>query len=223
MVEFKQAEKWKNFDMLEGAKWIKTQTFAILAIVLIAGYASLGAFVPEYRSVIDGFVSPLVDGLSYLYLNIRVCSLVGDMDALYYRNVTGICVILSVLYNFFSIIYMLKNRRFTVSSCELALTRFMYLTKLKCRPIAWKKLSNAIYVNKGFLAILCSFDLLNTMFGWIQFPASVWSLPFTLLICFFFIMPSCLCAGYWSIVLQCINCDWKYSKKPSDDKEGSND
>lgn len=188
-------------------QWMDIRIFAVSSFLIVVGYVLIGIYAPGLRPYIDFFITPIVEGLKFFYLNVRVCLLTGDMDATYYRNLAGMCIMLSVGYNVASIIYMLRNKQSAALSCELVLKRLMVLNKNIPRSVLWKKQSNVIYIKLGVMTAIMSLNLLNAMFGWVRIQVSSLSVISTLVVCFGMILPSCFCAACWSIILQYIKYD----------------
>lgn len=188
-------------SLTKPAPWFRSRTFVLVSSITITIYALLGNFSPRYRSVVDGFVTPLVDSLGWVFLNIRTSPMRGDLDPIYYRNLMGLCILFSALYNFASVFYMIKTKKVAAASCEEAHRRMMIMRGVSVRK-AWVLLHLSVYVIVGGVAALTTFYFFNGMFGWMPFLDSKHDMLFKLIICFVFVLSSGISVALWSIVGQ---------------------
>jgi hypothetical protein len=188
--------------------WFRSGPFVLIGSVTIIIYALLGNFSPRCRSVLDIFATPLVDSLGWVFLNVRTSPMSGELDPIYYRNLMGLCVLFSALYNLASAVYMIKTKSAAAVSCEEAHRRMVILKGVSSRK-AWVLLHLGMYFVVGGIATLTSFAFFNSMFGWMGFLASKHDVLFILVICFGFILPSSISVALWSIVGQYVFFDFR--------------
>ncbi|MGA8137055.1 hypothetical protein [Pseudomonas sp. MWU12-2345] len=188
--------------------WFRTGPFVLISSATITVYALLGNFSPYYRAVVDVFISPIIDSLGWAFLNIRTSPMSGELDPIYYRNLMGLCVLFSALYNIASALYMVKVKKVAAASCEEAHRNMMIMRGVSARK-AWVLLHLGGYFVVGGVAALTTFSFLNSMFGWLEFQPSRYDMLLTLIVCLAFILPSSICVAMWSIVGQLVFFDFR--------------
>ncbi|MPQ70470.1 MULTISPECIES: hypothetical protein [Pseudomonas] len=188
--------------------WFRTGPFVLISSATITVYALLGNFSPYYRAVVDVFISPIIDSLGWAFLNIRTSPMSGELDPIYYRNLMGLCVLFSALYNIASALYMVKVKKIAAASCEDAHKNIMIMQGVGVKK-GWVLLHLGVYFIVGGIAAFTTFIFLNCMFGWFEFLPSRYDMLFTLIVCLALILPSSFCVAMWSIVGQLVFFDFR--------------
>ncbi|NWB99498.1 hypothetical protein HX882_26765 [Pseudomonas gingeri] len=183
--------------------WFRTGPFVLISSITITVYALLGIFSPHYRSVADVFISPIVDSLGWVFLNIRTSPMSGELDPIYYRNLMGLCVLFSAMYNIASAFYMIKVKKIAGASCEDTHRNIMVMQGVGVRK-GWVLLHLGVYLIVGGIAAFTTFIFLNSMFGWLGYLPSRYDVLFILIVCLALILPSSICVAMWSIVGQLV-------------------
>ncbi|NWD66703.1 hypothetical protein HX870_03595 [Pseudomonas gingeri] len=183
--------------------WFRTGPFVLISYATITIYTLLGVFSPHYRSVVDVFITPIVDGLGWVFLNIRTSPMSGALDPIYYRNLMGLCVLFSALYNIASALYMIEVKKIAGASCEETHRNIMVMQGVGVGK-GWVLLHLGVYFIVGGIAAFTTFIFLNSMFGWLEFLPSRYDVLFILIVCLALILPSSICVAMWSIVGQLV-------------------
>lgn len=191
----------KTKSLTAPAPWLRVTPFALISSFSIITYILLGNFFPSGRVVVDYILTPVVDGLGLFYLNIRSPFIVGALEYDYYRNLTGLCLIFSVLYNLASVIYIFKTGKSAAISCEEAHRRMVILRGVSSRR-AWLTLHAATYFIAGGIALFTTFSFFNGIFGWLVFSLGEHGILLTLIVCLGFLLPSAISVALWSAVIQ---------------------
>lgn len=188
-----------NHDMV--APWIRSTPFFIISISIIFTYVVLGTFTPSARNLADTLLTPVMNVVFWLLGNkINVC-IQGPLPYIYYRNLIGLTVTFSIGYNLASIYFMVKNKTSAAISCRAA--HYKMIKSKECSDKqAWLTLHAILYLVAVPIAALVSFILLNSVFGWFVFSLLQYSITTTLFICLCLVLPTCMCAAIWSIVMQ---------------------
>ncbi|SDT07943.1 hypothetical protein SAMN05216598_3884 [Pseudomonas asplenii] len=188
-------------ELRSRAPWFRTGPFVLVSSVVFFAYALLGSFFPAYRIIADKVVSPLIDSLGWVFLEVRTSPMIGELDPVYYRNIMGLCIFFTALYNLLSLLYMVKFRRVAAISCEEAHRRMVALRGISVRK-AWVLLHVYVYVFVVLLAAAITFSFLNNMFGWLRVTVNKGDIFFELFVWFTLILPSGTSVAMWSIVGQ---------------------
>ncbi|NWB99588.1 hypothetical protein HX882_27260 [Pseudomonas gingeri] len=181
-------------------QWFSSVPIYVVFLVLIIVYAFSGFYFHRFNEVLAGCLTPIVNGLGFVGIKIAPI-LVGPLDDVFYKNLSGLSFIGASTYNLASFVYMIVHRRVAALSCVDAHAKLMKRKQWGAKK-TWLILHFYVYVGVSALGVFLTACLLNGVFHWWVFAVARGDVLNACLIsiyfCFAGMMPTCL----YSVVLQ---------------------
>lgn len=201
-------------------QWFNSAPLFVLFPVLIVIYAFTGFYFQYINGVLAGYLTPLVNGLGFIGINVAPV-LTGPLDTTLYKNLSGISIMGALTYNLVTLLYVLKNKSTPGLSCVDAHALMMKRKQWSAKR-AWIILHLNLYIGVGALMAFGTVGLLNGTFHWVVFSSDHGDVLKVCAVSVYFFFLGSLPVYFYSVYLKYIAFDVAYLfKKYKKNSQGS--
>ncbi|MGA8137057.1 MAG: hypothetical protein WCA48_23305 [Pseudomonas gingeri] len=188
--------------------WFNSAPICGCISVLVVFYAVCGVYFPSLTKVLDFFIGPVMSGLDSAGVKIAPV-ITGHFNVTLYRNLSGITFVGALIYNFVSVLYMIKHKRAAGIGCVE--THALLMKRKQWGVVkAWLVLHFYVYVGVAFFMAFGTFGLLNGVYHWAVFGTEKNDILEMCLVSLYFFFLGMTPAYFYSVYFKYIVFDVRY-------------